>query len=204
MEAVKLRKGLHTVMQVSALGNNYLQSSGLGKALMSSDPKRCAQVVSRALNLIWVLSTLIYPYMPATSAAILEQLNAPARAVPDVLSIDLLAGHTIGKPAHLFKKIEENMAEKYRAKFGGLPQEEEAPKPKASKKKGAKAPAGLAADIPRTPEMLEVESKITEQGNAIRALKAKAKTTETDAEIRFAVEALNQLKIDLQNLVPKA
>lgn len=204
MEAVKLRKGLHTVMQISGLGNNYLQSSGLGKALMTSDPKRCAQVVSRAVNLIWVLSTLVYPYMPATSAAILEQLNVPARAVPDVLSTDILAGHTIGKPAHLFKKIEENMAEKFRAKFGGLPEVEEAPKPKAGKKKPSKAPAALSPDVIRTPEMLAVEAKIAEQGDAIRALKAEPKTPETDLEIKAAVDALNKLKTDLLDLAPKA
>ncbi|KAJ7928977.1 tRNA synthetases class I (M)-domain-containing protein [Mycena leptocephala] len=105
MEAVKLRLGLQTVMLISGLGNTYLQAS---------DPARCAQVLSRAVNLIYVLSTLIYPFMPATSDAILAQLNAPARAVPDVLAIDILAGHTIGTPAHLFKKIEENMAETFR------------------------------------------------------------------------------------------
>ncbi|KAF9042651.1 methionyl-tRNA synthetase [Hymenopellis radicata] len=204
MEAVKLRKGLHTVMQISGLGNNYLQSSGLGKALMTSDPKRCAQVVSRAVNLIWVLSTLVYPYMPATSAAILEQLNVPARAVPDVLSTDILAGHTIGKPAHLFKKIEENMAEKFRAKFGGLPEVEEAPKPKAGKKKSSKAPAALSPDVVRTPEMLAVEAKIAEQGDVIRALKAKPKAPETDLEIKAAVDVLNKLKTDLLDLAPKA
>ncbi|KAJ7931585.1 tRNA synthetases class I (M)-domain-containing protein [Mycena leptocephala] len=114
MEAVKLRLGLQTVMLISGLGNTYLQASGLNKALMTENPARCAQVLSRAVNLIYVLSTLIYPFMPATSDAILAQLNAPARAVPDVLAIDILAGHTIGTPAHLFKKIEENMAETFR------------------------------------------------------------------------------------------
>ncbi|KAG6838848.1 hypothetical protein H0H87_002283, partial [Tephrocybe sp. NHM501043] len=53
MEAVKLRLGLQIVMLISMRGNNYLQSSGLNKALMTSDPKRCAQVVSRAVNLIY-------------------------------------------------------------------------------------------------------------------------------------------------------
>jgi hypothetical protein len=52
-------------------------------------------------------SSLIYPFMPATSDSILTQLNAPARVVPDVLSTDILAGHHIGKPEHLFKKHHE-------------------------------------------------------------------------------------------------
>lgn len=101
MESVKLRLGLHTVMLLSARGNLYLQASGLNKALMNDNPKRCAQVVSRAINLIYVLSALIFPFMPSTSDSILEQLNAPARSVPEVLSTDILPGHEIGTPEHL-------------------------------------------------------------------------------------------------------
>jgi len=117
LDAVKIRLGLHTVMLISSRGNTYLQSSGLNKALIASNPIRCAQVVSRAINLIYVLSSLIYPFMPATSDSILTQLNAPARVVPELFSNDLLAGHTIGTPEHLFKKIEENMEEVWRLKF---------------------------------------------------------------------------------------
>ena len=59
MDSVKLRAGLHTVMSISARGNLYLQSSGLNKQLMTENPKRCAQVVSRALNLIYILSACL-------------------------------------------------------------------------------------------------------------------------------------------------
>jgi methionyl-tRNA synthetase len=120
MDAVKLRLGLQTVMLISIQGNQYLQSSGLNKTLMAEHPKRCAQVISRAINLIYALSALIYPFMPSTSESILVQLNAPARTVPEVLSNDILHGHTIGKPEHLFKKIDESMADTWRVKFGGI------------------------------------------------------------------------------------
>lgn len=109
LESVKLRQGLHTVMQISSRGNLYLQASGLGTALKESDPRRCAQVLCRAVNLIYILSTLIEPFMPATAAQILSQLNAPQRTVPETFSVDILPGHTIGKPAHLFKPIKEEM-----------------------------------------------------------------------------------------------
>ena len=79
MDGVKLRLGLHTVMSISARGNLYLQSSGLNKQLMTENPKRCAQVVSRALNLIYVLSALVHPFMPSTEAAILAQLRRDER-----------------------------------------------------------------------------------------------------------------------------
>ncbi|KAF9243508.1 tRNA synthetases class I (M)-domain-containing protein [Melanogaster broomeanus] len=118
MESVKLRLGLQTVMLISNRGNGYLQASGLNKALMTENPERCAQVISRAVNLIYVLSALVYPFMPATSDAILQQLNAPARSVPELLSADILAGHQIGKPDHLFKNIDEKMEGVWKAGAG--------------------------------------------------------------------------------------
>ncbi|KAJ6494879.1 tRNA synthetases class I (M)-domain-containing protein [Mycena vitilis] len=212
MEAVKLRLGLQTVMLISGHGNTYLQASGLNKALMTENPVRCAQVLSRAVNLIYVLSTLIYPFMPATSEAILAQLNAPARAVPDVLSTDILAGHTIGKPEHLFKKIEENMAETFRLKFGGidpLPEAaadplQAAPPPLSKRQAAAAKKAALAAKVdntPKSPEYLALEAKIQEQGLNVRALKVQVpKTSEVDAQIAAAVDVLKGLKLELESL----
>lgn len=211
MESVKIRLGLATVMLVSQRGNNYLQSSGLNKALMTESPTRCAQVVSRAINLIYVLTALIYPFMPAVSESILTQLNAPARAVPEVLSTDILAGHTIGKPEHLFKKIEDKMAETWRAQFGGADPTAVAPAadplkgaPGASKKKAAAAAKKAqkpVSDAPKTPEYITLETKITEQGQVVRGLKAQTpKTPEIEEQIRLALVVLQQLKDELTTL----
>lgn len=209
MDAVKIRLGLQTVMLVSMRGNNYLQSAGLNKALIASNPKRCAQVISRAVNLIYTLSTLIHPFMPATSDAILAQLNAPARTVPEVLSNDILAGHTIGTPEHLFKKIEENMAEVWRIKFGGDDAKQQVSvaatpdplkaQPGKPKKKVAKETPAPASDKPKSPEALALEAKVVEQGQAVRELKAKTpKTPELEAEIKAAVDVLKSLKAQLE------
>lgn len=204
MDSVKIRLGLQTVMHISSAGNTYLQSSGLNKALMESNPTRCAQVISRAINLIYALSTLIHPFMPATSDSILAQLNAPARIVPEVLSNDILGGHTIGKPEHLFKKIEDKMEDVWKAKFGGKPAAETEPEPakgaKYKKKKGeATAPAPApASEKPKSEEALALEAKVAEQGQAVRELKAKTpKTPELDAEIKAAVDTLKSLKVQL-------
>ncbi|KAJ4477209.1 tRNA synthetases class I (M)-domain-containing protein [Lentinula aciculospora] len=216
MDAVKLRQGLQTVMAISQQGNGYLQSSGLNKALMTSNPKRCAQVVSRAINLIYVLTALVEPYMPATAKAMLVQLNAPARAVPDLLSTDILAGHTIGIPEHLFKKIDENMADKFRDQFGGNEAKAavtatttEASPPAVAlsaktktkgKKDGKKDAAPLVFTGDMTPEMIAKETEITQQGDNIRALKAQPKTPETDAKVKEEVETLKRLKLELAQL----
>lgn len=212
MEAVKLRLGLHTVMLISAQGNNYLQQSGLNKALMTENPKRCAQVVSRAVNLIYVLTALIAPFMPATAESILKQLNAPERIVPEVFSSDILAGHTIGKPEHLFKKIDEAMVDVWRNKFGGNEGSAATPAtgtpdplkaaPGSKKKAAAAAKKAAAAPVytgPKSEEALALEAKVTEQGNLVRALKAEPKSIETDAKIKDAVDTLKSLKADLDS-----
>jgi len=204
MDAVKIRLGLQIVMLISSQGNNYLQSAGLNKALIASNPIRCAQVISRALNLIYALSALVSPFMPATSDAILSQLNAPARTVSEVLSNDILAGHKLGEPDHLFKKIEENMAEEWRIKFGGVEvAKDAAPEPaneskRKAAKKAAAAPA-VASDGPKSAEAIALEAKVAEKGLAIRELKARTpKTPEIDAEIKAAVDVLKTLKGELE------
>lgn len=219
MEYSKLRSGIQIVMALSARGNNYLQSAGLNKALLASDPKRCAQVVSRAVNLIYVLSAVVHPFMPETSDSILEQLNAPARTVPDVFSNDILAGHQIGKPEHLFKRIDEKMADVWREKFGGKKPEAEGAAlspdathvvPGMSKRKAAalkkaadKAAAAEAAGAntgPKSAEVLAWEQKVAEQGQVVRELKGKPKSEEVDQEIAVAVEELKKLKLELSDL----
>lgn len=201
LDAVKLRLGLQTIMLISMRGNSYLQSSNLGRALMTENPKRCAQVLSRAVDLIYVLSALIFPFMPATAESILQQLNAPARTVPNVLSHDILAGHTLGTPEHLFKRIDEALVEKFRLQFGGAPEaasSDAAPKPKV--KKGKSAPKVDDANGPKSPEVVALEAKITEQGNVVRELKGQPKTPELEARIKAEVDVLKKLKTELSGL----
>lgn len=214
LESVKLRLGLQIVMHISARGNLYLQSSGLNKTLMTENTQRCAQVISRAVNLIYILSALVHPFMPATSDSILAQLNAPARTVPEVIAHDILAGHQIGKPEHLFKKIDEKMAEIWRSKFGGVEGAAASQKPNADathvapgmskrkalalKKAADKAVAAAQGDsTPKSTEVLTWEQKVAEQGQVVRELKAKPKSPGVDKEIADAVEELKKFKAEL-------
>ena len=212
MDAVKLRSGLQIVMHISARGNLYLQSSGLNKALQAENPKRCAQVVVRAINLIYVLSALIYPFMPSTSQSILTQLNAPVRAVPEALSIDILPGHQLGSPEHLFKKIDEGMVDVYKEKFAGNKPVPDGPGPDsthvagaAPKKAKGKTPAQPEAPGPKTAEVLAWEEKVKTQGDIVRELKAKStKSAEDQAGITKAVGELKKLKVGLAVYQQKA
>ncbi|KAI1059102.1 hypothetical protein LB507_004150 [Fusarium sp. FIESC RH6] len=120
MEAVHLRAGLDVAMTISSWGNQYLNQNGFGSAMVTDSPDRAASVVGHGLNLVYLLSALFYPFMPAISADIASQLNAPLQTISEQWTgEDLLPGHSIGEPKHLFRKIEEKKIEEWRQRFGG-------------------------------------------------------------------------------------
>jgi len=89
--------------------------------LFNNFPERCAATLGASINAIYLLSALLCPFMPATSDAIDLQINAPRLAVPDTWKVgDILPGHSIGKPAYLFKRIEESEEIEWKNKFGGI------------------------------------------------------------------------------------
>ncbi|OMJ12633.1 putative methionine-tRNA ligase, cytoplasmic [Smittium culicis] len=125
LSSVHIRAALRTAMEISARGNQYLQESKFDNSLFTNSRAECDTVIYVAVNLIYLLSSLFSPYMPVVCDSICEQLNAPTRLIPDTFGMDLLPGHVIGKPAHLFTTIDEGMAEKWRSKYGGSQKEAE-------------------------------------------------------------------------------
>ncbi|WFD19239.1 methionine--tRNA ligase [Malassezia caprae] len=206
MEVGKERAGLNTMMELSGRGNLLLSDAGLDNTLFNEHRAECDAVILLATNLIWVLTALVYPFMPMTSDQILAQLNAPPRALPKdcAFAIDLLPGHMVGKAAHLFKPIDEKQALAWKAQFGGDSSKEE--KPAMSKKAAAKARKAAekakAEAMPKTPEVLDLDAKVKAQGEAVRVLKSAA---DTPAEaLDTAVAQLLALKKDLQAAVDSA
>jgi methionyl-tRNA synthetase len=119
LEQVKLRAGLATAMAISARGNLYLQDSNLSNGLYNDQRPQCNATVTTAINLIYILASLISPYMPTTSDSISRQLNAPLRLIPDAFSYDILGGHKLNGAEYLFTRIDEKMEDIWKAKYGG-------------------------------------------------------------------------------------
>ncbi|EPZ30937.1 Methionyl/Leucyl tRNA synthetase domain-containing protein [Rozella allomycis CSF55] len=119
MEAVKIKAGLKSAMAISALGNLYLTEAKIDNNLFLNHRERCDTVLAFSLNIVYILSSLLYPFIPAACDSILEQLNAPLRFIPTAFSIDLLGGHQIGVPTHLFKKIEEAKIDELKKLYSG-------------------------------------------------------------------------------------
>ncbi len=116
LDKIKIKDGLKIAMGISKLGNQYIQENKPWD-LVKSQPARCGTVVAVALNLVKVLASLLSPYLPPTSDKIFAQLNLPVSLIEDTFSLSIPAGHSIGEPAVLFKKIED--VSEFRSKFGG-------------------------------------------------------------------------------------
>ncbi|KAI0386019.1 tRNA synthetases class I (M)-domain-containing protein [Hypomontagnella monticulosa] len=146
LQATKLRAGLSTILSISALGNKLLQDNKLSNQLLSEDPERCGAVVGLALNQLHLLANLLFPYMPDTAAAILEQLGVKDSgksgfSIPDVWAADAIPeGQAIGEPKLLFSTIPTEKADEWREAFGGeeLRKQKAIELEKAAAKKAAK------------------------------------------------------------------
>lgn len=165
MEAVHLRFGLREAMALSSAGNGLIQAFKLDNALIASDPKLAGAVAGTALNLIYLLSAIFEPYLPATCRSIREQVKAGFLQIPSEEDVAdgwrptyLKPGHKIGKAAYLFSRIDEKKADEWREHYGGNQEEREkkrkaeaeaaakkaAAKEKAKAKKAQKKAAGAA------------------------------------------------------------
>lgn len=198
MDETKLRAGLAIAMQISSRGNQYLQEAGLDNSLLANKPERCAQVILNAINLIYVLSVAIHPFMPATTTAILSQLNAPARSLPEEFTIDILPGHVLGKADHLFKKIDNvdgAQEKKWQKQFGGdsVVAEQVTPAGPGGHPEGGKVPH--AKDIPSADKKAEHaarQAKAAKDKKAAAAAAAAKKTPE-EVELEEKIQAQGKL-----------
>jgi methionyl-tRNA synthetase len=139
MGSVHIRSGLEKVMLISGEGNRFLQDNKLDNKLFNDHPKKAAAVVGYSLNLVYLLSAIAYPFMPATAISITKQLNAPLRSIPNTWAPeDLLPGHVIGEAAYLFSKIDDKKEEEWRLKYGGMHEANVVEDTKKEKKKGKK------------------------------------------------------------------
>lgn len=196
MSDTKLRNGLAAAMSISARGNQYLQECGLDNSLLANQPERCGQVLLNAINLIYLLSVVIQPFMPSTAVDILRQLNAPARSLPTDFTIDILPGHVLNKAEHLFKKIDNaNGAQekKWQTQFGGDAVAAKSAKPSGP---GGHAEGGAVPEVAQVipgagSKKKKADAQAASQGLSKRAQAkaAEANKSEEQRELESRVEA---------------
>ncbi|RZC78973.1 hypothetical protein C5167_003474 [Papaver somniferum] len=130
MEKVKLKQGLKTAMSISSEGNCYLQDSQFWK-LYKENPASCAIVMRTSVGLVYLLASLLEPFIPSFSVEVVKQLNLPSE-LPLSLSDEngdisrarrpweiIPSGHKIGVPEPLFKELKDEEVEFFSEKFAG-------------------------------------------------------------------------------------
>lgn len=98
-----LRQALAEIMEISALGNKYMQENEPWK-LVKEDEKKARSVIATCVNIVKCLSILINPIMPSFSEEIQKQID-----LNDLKWSDLnfeTKNHTIGKGVILIKTLE--------------------------------------------------------------------------------------------------
>lgn len=101
----RLRDALSSAMNVARAGNKYLSDNEPWK-LEKTDPERTRTILANSLNVAAVLSIVLEPFLPHTTAKLRRMLGIGTLPWDDAFRSDLIgAGQELGKPEHLFKPI---------------------------------------------------------------------------------------------------
>jgi methionyl-tRNA synthetase len=106
-EECKLQAALKNVIEISRIGNQYLNEKEPWK-LLKTDKQKAANVLYVSVQIIKTLATILEPFIPFTTKELRTQLNLP-RDVNTKWSDatkPLQAGHKINKAKPLFSKID--------------------------------------------------------------------------------------------------
>ncbi len=123
LEAMEFRKAFAELRGIWVAGNEYLQVAAPWTAI-KTDPDRAASSVRAGLNLIALFARLSHPVIPRTAKAMAdifdltpEQLNVWPENAREALNA-LPPGAAIQPPDVLFRKIDDEQLDDWRARFG--------------------------------------------------------------------------------------
>ncbi|XP_019900678.2 methionine--tRNA ligase, cytoplasmic isoform X3 [Esox lucius] len=203
MDKVKIRDSLKCILNISRLGNQYIQVNEPWKKIKGGDTdrQRAGTVTGVSVNIACLLSVMLLPYMPTVCQTIREQLNAPPTVTATMLQgtgnfvCCLPAGHHIGVVSPLFQKLEADQIEDLKKRFGGQ-------QPKASTQadvvtQPATTSAGQTVKNGADPERAkELTLAVAGQGEKVRALKGqKAEKAVIAVEVDKLLDLKKQLAL---------
>ena len=112
IENYHFRDAQKDLMNLARLGNKYLADTEPWNTI-KTDENRVKTVLNISLQIIANLSILGEPFLPFTSAKLLEFLNMPKTDWESAGKSDILpTGHLINKAGLLYEKIEDEVIEK--------------------------------------------------------------------------------------------
>uniref|UniRef100_A0A0N4ZP74 Methionine--tRNA ligase, cytoplasmic n=1 Tax=Parastrongyloides trichosuri TaxID=131310 RepID=A0A0N4ZP74_PARTI len=120
---IKLRDGLLKILSLSRRGNQYMQNNApwVLKKGTDEEQRRAGSVIGLSVNLVYLISVALYPYMPKISEEIRNQCNKRELIMlPKNLICVLEPGHKINYSAPLFAKLEAKDIASFKARFGSM------------------------------------------------------------------------------------
>ncbi len=107
LENYRFREALSELMNLARLGNKYLTDNEPWK-IFKTDSVRVGTILNINLQICAALATLSQPFLPFTSAKLLNMLGLELLKWDDAAGTQALkAGHVINQPELLFSKIED-------------------------------------------------------------------------------------------------
>ena len=106
LDGFKFKAALDTAMGLARDANAYFDTKQPW-AQRKTDLAACGTTMNVCLQTIKTLATILAPFLPFTAKRVLTQLNVEESAlVWDQATVELPAGHTLGQPEVLFKKLD--------------------------------------------------------------------------------------------------
>ncbi|WP_407692834.1 methionine--tRNA ligase [Reichenbachiella agarivorans] len=107
IDKFRFREALAHLMDLARLGNKYLAETEPWK-LIKTDKDRTATILNIALQIAGNLAILSEPFLPATSAKLMNMLNLDNNAWSEGGKTNIIfAGQDVGQATLLFDKIED-------------------------------------------------------------------------------------------------
>ncbi|MEI7596948.1 MAG: methionine--tRNA ligase [Bacteroidota bacterium] len=117
IESYRFREALAEAMNLARLGNKYLTENEPWK-VVKEDPERVKTVLNICIQICANLSIAIEPFMPFSSAKLLEMIGVAKFKWEQLGAVDLIAdNHKISTPTLLFEKIEDDAINNQLAKL---------------------------------------------------------------------------------------
>ncbi|XP_042913343.1 methionine--tRNA ligase, cytoplasmic, partial [Parasteatoda tepidariorum] len=196
MEKTRMRDAIKYLLNISRLGNFYIQSNKPWELVKKSPAEKAlaGTVLGLSANICCLLCTLMEPYMPDTCANLKSQLNT--ERIHHVLIDDFVcllpSGHKIGKPSPLFKKIEQDVINELKTKYAGRQSQEKETVPPSKETKAAVPASNMTNGV----DLQALEASVTEQGEKVRSLKvAKADKASIDKEVALLLQLKREVMI---------
>ena len=125
MGEVKLKAGLRLAMELSSVGNAFMQHQEPWALAKVGKIDRCATVIALAASVVRTVAACIEPFMPGFTDKVCYQLNLDHMDIPDTFSVCIPSDHPMAstKPQPLFSAITEDQVAFFRQKFAGSQEE---------------------------------------------------------------------------------